>query len=57
MQVSTATGAAGAHLGERSAPYLSTAIEELRTTVLRVPARAEIPVLCDEQLVVEFYAR
>lgn len=49
--------AAGAHLGERTAPYLSTAIEELRTTVLRAPERTEIPVLCDEQLVVEFYAR
>jgi small subunit ribosomal protein S4 len=36
---------------------LSTALEELRTTVLRVPERKEIPVLCDEQLVVEFYAR
>jgi small subunit ribosomal protein S4 len=49
--------AAGAHLGERNAPYLSTAIEELRTTVLRLPLRSEIPVVCDEQLVVEFYAR
>jgi len=49
--------AAGAHLGERSAPYLSTAIEELRTTLVKTPARAEIPVLCEEQLVVEFYAR
>jgi small subunit ribosomal protein S4 len=49
--------AAGAHLLDRSAPYLSTAIEELRTTVLRNPLRSEIPVLCDEQLVVEFYAR
>jgi small subunit ribosomal protein S4 len=49
--------AAGTHLLERTAPYLSTAIEELRTTVLRVPRRTEIPVLCDEQLVVEHYAR
>ncbi|HEY0531809.1 MAG TPA: 30S ribosomal protein S4 [Actinoplanes sp.] len=49
--------AAGAHLGERSAPYLSTAIEELRTTLIKNPVRTEIPVLCDEQLVVEFYAR
>jgi small subunit ribosomal protein S4 len=49
--------AAGAHLDGPTAPYLSTAVEELRTTVLRVPERKEIPVLCDEQLVVEFYAR
>jgi small subunit ribosomal protein S4 len=49
--------AAGAHLDGPTAPYLSTALEELRTTLLRVPARTEIPVLCEEQLVVEFYAR
>ncbi|WP_433302736.1 30S ribosomal protein S4 [Actinoplanes sp. CA-030573] len=49
--------AAGAHLDGPTAPYLSTALEELRTTVLRVPERKEIPILCDEQLVVEFYAR
>ncbi|MFF5292376.1 30S ribosomal protein S4 [Paractinoplanes globisporus] len=49
--------ATGAHLDGPTAPYLSTALEELRTTVLRVPERKEIPVLCDEQLVVEFYAR
>ena len=49
--------ATGAHLLERTAPYLSTTIEELRTTVVRVPQRAEVPVRCDEQLVVEFYAR
>ena len=49
--------AAGAHLDGPTAPYLSTAVEELRTTLLRTPERKEIPVLCDEQLVVEFYAR
>ena len=49
--------AAGAHLDGPTAPYLSTAVEELRTTLLRVPERKEVPVLCDEQLVVEFYAR
>ena len=43
--------AAGAHLLERSAPYLSTAIDQLRTTLVRTPARTEIPVLCEEQLV------
>jgi small subunit ribosomal protein S4 len=49
--------ATGAHLDGPTAPYLSTAVEELRTTLVRVPVRTEIPVLCDEQLVVEFYAR
>ena len=49
--------AAGAHLDGPTAPYLSTALEELRTQLLRVPERKEVPVLCDEQLVVEFYAR
>ena len=49
--------ATGAHLGGPTAPYLSTVLDELRTTVIREPQRSEIPVLCDEQLVVEFYAR
>jgi small subunit ribosomal protein S4 len=49
--------AAGAHVDGPTPPYLSTVLEELRTTVIREPLRAEIPVLCDEQLVVEFYAR
>jgi small subunit ribosomal protein S4 len=49
--------AGGAHLDGPTAPYLSTALEELRTTMVREPQRSEIPVLCDEQLVVEFYAR
>jgi small subunit ribosomal protein S4 len=49
--------ASGAHLDGPTAPYLSTVLEELRTTVIREPRRAEIPVICDEQLVVEFYAR
>ncbi len=49
--------AAGAHLDGPSAPYLSVATEDLRITVLRNPARTEVPVVCDEQLVVEFYSR
>jgi small subunit ribosomal protein S4 len=32
-------------------------LEDLRTTVIREPLRSEVPVICDEQLVVEFYAR
>jgi small subunit ribosomal protein S4 len=49
--------ATGAHLDGPSAPYLSTVLDDLRTRVVREPERAEIPVICDEQLVVEFYAR
>ena len=49
--------ATGAHVDGPTAPYLSTVLEELRTTVIRVPQRSEVPVLCEEQLVVEFYAR
>ncbi|GAA3336764.1 30S ribosomal protein S4 [Amorphoplanes nipponensis] len=49
--------ATGAHLDGPAAPYLSTVVEELRTIVIRKPLRAEVPVVCDEQLVVEFYAR
>jgi small subunit ribosomal protein S4 len=49
--------AAGAHADGPTPPYLSTVLEDLRTIVIREPVRAEIPVLCDEQLVVEFYAR
>ncbi|GAA2467125.1 30S ribosomal protein S4 [Winogradskya consettensis] len=49
--------ATGAHLDGPTAPYLSTVVEDLRTTVIRKPLRSEVPVICDEQLVVEFYAR
>ena len=49
--------AAGAHVDGPTAPYLSTALADLRTTVIREPLRSEVPVICDEQLVVEFYAR
>jgi small subunit ribosomal protein S4 len=49
--------AAGAHQNVVSAPYLTTAIEALTTTLIREPLRKEIPVICDEQLIVEFYSR
>jgi small subunit ribosomal protein S4 len=49
--------ATGAHLDGPTAPYLSTVLEDLRTTLISVPQRSEIRVQCDEQLVVEFYAR
>jgi small subunit ribosomal protein S4 len=49
--------ATGAHLDGPTAPYLSTVLEALRVITLRHPLRSEVPVVCDEQLVVEFYAR
>ncbi|MBB5869332.1 small subunit ribosomal protein S4 [Allocatelliglobosispora scoriae] len=49
--------AAGAHVDGPTAPYLATEIGELTTTLLRRPERREIPVICDEQLVVEHYSR
>ncbi|MDG4800148.1 30S ribosomal protein S4 [Micromonospora sp. WMMD980] len=49
--------AAGAHADDQPRPYLSVERAELRATLLREPARHEVPVVCDEQLVVEFYSR
>ena len=49
--------AAGAHVDGPTAPYLSVDLAGLRATLLREPTRTEVPVLCDEQLVVEFYSR
>ncbi|MBQ1045143.1 MULTISPECIES: 30S ribosomal protein S4 [unclassified Micromonospora] len=49
--------AAGAHADAQPRPYLSVQQAELRATLLREPARHEVPVVCDEQLVVEFYSR
>ena len=49
--------AAGAHADDRPRPYLSVELTGLNATLLREPARHEVPVICDEQLVVEFYSR
>lgn len=46
--------------GEHAAavpPYLDVDIEALSALLTRLPERSEIPVLCDERLVVEFYSR
>jgi small subunit ribosomal protein S4 len=40
-----------------TAPYLSVQLPELTATLVRDPARTEVPVRCDDQLVVEFYSR
>ena len=49
--------ATGAHVDGPTPPYLSTVLEDLRTTLIALPERSQIRVVCDEQLVVEFYAR
>lgn len=47
--------AAGAH--PSTVPYLDVNIARLRATMVHIPQRSEIPVICDVQLVVEFYSR
>lgn len=37
--------------------YLSTDLKSLKVQLVAEPTRAQVPVICDEQLVVEFYAR
>lgn len=37
--------------------YLEVDLERLRSTLLRRPERSEVPVTCDDQLVVEYYSR
>lgn len=37
--------------------YLDVDLERLRFTLVRRPERAEVPVICDDQLVVEYYSR
>ncbi|MFC0581091.1 30S ribosomal protein S4 [Micrococcoides hystricis] len=51
--------AAGAHRDVLPAvpPYLNVELEKLQATLVRRPKRAEIPVTCEENLVVEYYAR
>ncbi|MEH1016681.1 30S ribosomal protein S4 [Micromonospora sp. CPCC 206060] len=50
--------AAGAQAGDGpTAPYLSVSLADLRAALVRTPERSEVPVICDEQLVVEFYSR
>jgi small subunit ribosomal protein S4 len=47
--------AAGQHAGAIP-PYLDVDLQALKARLVRLPARAEIPVVCDERLVIEFYS-
>jgi small subunit ribosomal protein S4 len=50
--------AAGAHAPAGPIPpYLDVRLPDLAVTLTREPRRAEIPVICDEAMVVEFYSR
>jgi small subunit ribosomal protein S4 len=48
--------AAGGHAGQ-TPEYLDVNLSELTARLVRQPDRSEIPVICEEQLVVEFYSR
>lgn len=50
--------AAGAHLDvlPKIPPYLEVDIDKLQARLLRRPKRVEVPVTCEVQLVVEYYA-
>jgi len=37
--------------------YLDVNLEHLKATLVRRPKRAEVPVTCDVQMVVEYYSR
>jgi small subunit ribosomal protein S4 len=49
--------ATGAHAPERLPGYLQADHAGLVARLVRRPERGEIPVICDEQLVVEYYSR
>jgi small subunit ribosomal protein S4 len=50
--------AAGAHVDvlPKLPPYLEVEIDKLQARLVRRPKRAEVPVTCEVQLVVEYYA-
>ena len=49
--------AAGAHQFNEIPSYLNVEIEKLSAVLERRPVRSEVPVTCDVQMVVEYYAR
>lgn len=49
--------AEGGYAPANTPSYLSVSLGELRVELLAEPARALVPVVCDEQLVVEYYSR
>ncbi|MDA1384797.1 MULTISPECIES: 30S ribosomal protein S4 [Glycomyces] len=49
--------AAGAWAGETTPAYIEAHLEGLIARFLSVPERKQIPVICDEQLIVEYYSK
>lgn len=49
--------AEGGNAPDSTPSYLQVDLAELRVQLLAEPARSLVPVVCDEQLVVEFYSR
>jgi small subunit ribosomal protein S4 len=49
--------AAGAWAGETTPAYIESHLEGLIARFLSVPERKQIPVICDEQLIVEYYSK
>nr|WP_232805709.1 30S ribosomal protein S4 [Glycomyces xiaoerkulensis] len=49
--------AAGAWASEQTPGYVETHLEGLTARFLAVPERRQVPVICDEQLIVEYYSK
>jgi small subunit ribosomal protein S4 len=49
--------AGGAYAPASTPRYLSVSLTDLRATLIEQPVRREVPIVRDEQLVVEFYSR
>lgn len=49
--------ASGAHANGSAPAYLEVSLPTLACRVARTPLREEVPVVCEEQLVVEYYSR
>ena len=57
MKKNFQVAAAGANAAEVIPPYLQVNHGDLKFKLERPPVRSEVPVVCDEQLVVEYYSR
>lgn len=49
--------AAGAWAGEQTPAYIEAHLDGLVARFIQVPERRQVPVICDEQLVVEYYSK
>jgi small subunit ribosomal protein S4 len=51
------TAAAGGYTTDARTPYLAVDLPALHAEVVAAPLREQVPIVCDDQLVVEFYSR